>query len=115
MKMDLLGDVAKAVIYSKAAKKGVKALSKNIDKIDWDADAWLHKIGLSTYKPARLGTGGFGLFVMGALAGGVIGLLMAPKKGAELRTELRDRALDVWAREEMTAKSNTAVAPTPLA
>jgi hypothetical protein len=60
---------------------------------DFDADEWLHAVGLTTYKPAKASLGGLGAFVIGAALGGVVALLLAPTKGEELRTTVKDKAI----------------------
>lgn len=60
---------------------------------DFDADDVLRLVGLTTRKPATVGLGGLGAFVLGMAAGGVAALLLAPKTGTELRTTVKDRAM----------------------
>lgn len=60
---------------------------------DFDPDDVLNLIGLTTYKPAKMGLGGIGAFVLGLAAGGVAALLLAPKTGTELRTTVKDKAM----------------------
>lgn len=99
---ELAKDLMKGAVYAKLAKKALKTVRAQLDDIDWDKDYWLHKVGLTTYKPGKFATGGLGLFVLGAVAGGVIGLALAPKAGAELRTEMKER-LDTWRTQQMGA------------
>jgi hypothetical protein len=60
---------------------------------EFDADDVLRLVGLTTRKPATLGLGGLGVFVLGMAAGSVAALLMAPKTGTELRTTVKDKAM----------------------
>jgi hypothetical protein len=60
---------------------------------DFDADDVLNLVGLTTRKPATVGLGGLGAFILGVAAGGVAALLLAPKTGTELRTTVKDRAM----------------------
>ena len=60
---------------------------------DFDADEVLHPLGLSTYKPVKTGIGSIGVFVIGAAVGSVVALLLAPKPGVDLRTEVKDKAM----------------------
>ncbi|WP_163996489.1 YtxH domain-containing protein [Pyxidicoccus caerfyrddinensis] len=60
---------------------------------DFDPDDVLNLVGLTTRKPATLGLGGLGAFILGVAAGGVAALLLAPKTGTELRTTVKDRAI----------------------
>ncbi|MCE9671088.1 YtxH domain-containing protein [Myxococcus stipitatus] len=59
---------------------------------DFDADDALRYVGLTTYKPGRTGLGAMGVFLLGAVAGGVAALLLAPTTGDELRTTVKDKA-----------------------
>ena len=60
---------------------------------DFDADEVLHPLGLSTYKPVKSSIGSLGVFIIGAAVGSVVALLLAPKPGAELRTDVKDKAM----------------------
>jgi hypothetical protein len=60
---------------------------------DFDADDVLHPLGLSTYKPAKAGLGTLGVFIIGAAVGSVVALILAPTPGAELRTQVKDKAM----------------------
>lgn len=60
---------------------------------DFDPDDVLHYAGLTTYKPAKASFGGLGVFVLGAVVGGVAALMLAPRPGAELRTTVKDKAM----------------------
>ncbi|WP_164020122.1 YtxH domain-containing protein [Pyxidicoccus trucidator] len=60
---------------------------------DFDPDDVLRVVGLTTRKPATLGLGGLGVFILGVAAGGVAALLLAPKTGTELRTTVKDKAM----------------------
>lgn len=68
-----------------------KRARKSWDKFDPD-DA-LRYVGLRTYKPVRAGLGGLGAFLLGAAAGSVVALLLAPRPGTELRTTVKDKAM----------------------
>ncbi|WP_338866275.1 YtxH domain-containing protein [Myxococcus stipitatus] len=60
---------------------------------DFDPDDALRHVGLRTYRPGRSGVGGLGLFLLGAVAGGVAALLLAPKTGDDFRTTVKDKAM----------------------
>ena len=75
---------------------------------DFDRDRWLHKAGLALYRPGARAAGGLSLFVLGAVAGGVAALLWAPKTGSELRTQVRERALDLKDRAKDLVQRNSA-------
>ncbi|ADO72082.1 YtxH domain-containing protein [Stigmatella aurantiaca] len=61
---------------------------------DFDPDDLLHYVGLTTYKPAKASLGGLGAFVIGAALGSVVALLLAPTPGADLRTTVKDKAIN---------------------
>jgi|GEM_PF-335546 len=113
-KSKLMGSVLKGYLYQHAARDARKLLrraqdidyqkiarqlelkklvsaAKNLD-LDFDRERLLHRVGLTTHHPGKRTAAGFGLFAVGALAGGVAALALAPKKGEELRDEVRDRA-----------------------
>ena len=59
---------------------------------DIDKDTVLEMLGLATRPSAASKTFGFvGLFGLGVLAGAAVGLLLAPRPGAELRAEVAKR------------------------
>ncbi|MCP3099347.1 YtxH domain-containing protein [Myxococcus sp. K15C18031901] len=59
---------------------------------DFEPDDALRHIGLTTYRPGRTGLGAVGLFLLGAVAGGVAALLLTPTTGNDLRTTVKDKA-----------------------
>ena len=70
-------------------------VGRSVRNIEFDKKAWLNRAGLTTYSPARDTVSGLSLFAVGLLAGGALGLALAPKRGAELRREVKDRAKDL--------------------
>jgi len=84
-------DLARKIIAAKLLSQVGKTARNTWD--DFDADDVLRYVGLTTYKPASMGLGGLGAFIIGAAAGGVVALLLAPKTGTELRTTVKDRAM----------------------
>ncbi|HYO54178.1 YtxH domain-containing protein [Archangium sp.] len=87
---------AKSDIYRKLiARKLIKDLPRYAKNQwnDFDADDVLRYVGLTTYKPARSSLAGIGAFVIGCAVGGIAALLLAPKTGTELRTDVKDKAL----------------------
>ena len=60
---------------------------------DFDTDDMLRYVGLTTYKPARSSFAGIGAFVIGCAVGGIAALMLAPKTGTELRTDVKDKAM----------------------
>jgi hypothetical protein len=59
---------------------------------DFDPDDVLRYVGLTTAKPIRTGLGGIGAFIIGAAAGSIVALMLAPKAGTEMRTLVKDKA-----------------------
>lgn len=59
-----------------------------------DADDLLHKAGLARYRPGTATATGLSLFALGCAIGGVAALMLAPKVGAEMRTDVRQKAMD---------------------
>jgi hypothetical protein len=88
--------LAKSDIYRKlVARKLLNDLPK-VAKNTWnnfDPDDVLHYAGLTTYKPAKAGFGGLGVFLIGAAVGSIVALMLAPKPGAEIRTTVKDKAM----------------------
>ncbi|WNG36921.1 YtxH domain-containing protein [Archangium minus] len=86
----------KSDVYRKyLAKKILKDLPQYA-KGQWeefDPDDVLRYVGLTTYKPARSSFAGVGAFVIGCAVGGIAALLLAPKTGTELRTDVKDKAM----------------------
>lgn len=72
-----------------AAKDARKFLKKRLKNID--ADALLNHVGLTTYRPAKATMGGASLFLFGAAVGGLAALILAPKAGTELRSDLMNK------------------------
>jgi YtxH-like protein len=60
---------------------------------DFDADDVLNLIGLAKSRPAATGLGVTGAFLLGAAAGTVVALLLAPKPGSDFRTDVREKAM----------------------
>jgi hypothetical protein len=73
------------------ADKAGKVARKSWD--NFEPDDALRYVGLSTYKPVRSGLGGLGAFLLGAAAGSIAALLLAPRPGNELRTTVKDKAM----------------------
>jgi hypothetical protein len=97
------------MLFAKKAKWAVKSniyrqliarkVMKDLPKFaknqwdDFDADDVLRYVGLTTYKPARSSFAGIGAFVIGCAVGGIAALMLAPKTGTELRTDVKDKAM----------------------
>jgi hypothetical protein len=60
---------------------------------DFDPDDMLRYVGLTTVKPVRSTFGGLGAFMIGAAVGSIVALMLAPSPGADLRTQVKDKAM----------------------
>ncbi len=56
----------------------------------WDRDALLERMGLEKRSPAADFFTGLGLFSVGVLVGAGLGLMFAPKRGEEMRSQLNE-------------------------
>ncbi|QRN92820.1 YtxH domain-containing protein [Archangium violaceum] len=116
------------MLFAKKAKLAVKSdlyrkliarkLLKDLPKYarnqwdDFDPDDVLRYVGLTTYKPARSSFAGVGAFVIGCAVGGIAALMLAPKTGTELRTDVKDKAMGYLGKQGIgtTAGEKTASA-----
>ncbi|WNG17448.1 YtxH domain-containing protein [Cystobacter fuscus] len=102
---------AKSDLYRKfLAKKLLKDLPKYARNRweDFDPDDALHYVGLTTYKPASSSFAGIGAFVIGCAVGGIAALLLTPKTGPELRTNVKDKAMDYLGKQGINVPEKTA-------
>lgn len=99
-----LSMMAKSDVYRKlVARKLLNDLPK-VARNTWnnfDPDDVLHYAGLTTYKPAKAGLGGLGVFLVGAAVGGIVALMLAPKPGSEIRTTVKDKAMGYINKQNM--------------
>jgi hypothetical protein len=61
---------------------------KDLKKLD--RDDVLHRLGLEEHTPTSDFFTGLGLFAVGMLVGAGLGMMFAPKPGAEMRNQLSD-------------------------
>jgi hypothetical protein len=90
-------------------KKLVKS-ARNLD-LDFDRERLLHRIGLAPHRPGQHAAAGIGLFAIGLLAGGACALALAPKKGEELREDVKLRAKNLMGRAQEKFPEATHGAP----
>ncbi len=90
-KFAVKSDLYRKILARKIIKDLPKAAKNQWD--DFDADDVLRYVGLTTYKPARSSFAGIGAFVIGCAVGGIAALMLAPKTGTELRTDVKDKAM----------------------
>jgi len=103
----LLAALYKSYVVKTAIKDGARFLKKNLKNMELNRNYWLHKVGLSTWSPTRRIAGGLALVTMGAAAGSIAALAMAPKEGAVLRAEVKDKAKEMMARAQDAAEKVT--------
>jgi hypothetical protein len=72
---------------------------------DFDPDDVLRYMGLTTAKPVRSSFAGIGAFVIGCAVGGIAALMLAPKTGTELRTDVKDKAMGYLGKQGITVGS----------
>jgi hypothetical protein len=88
--------VAKSGLYRKwLAERFINDLPR-VAKDKWedfDADDMLRYVGLTTVKPMKATFGGLGAFMIGAAVGSIVALMLAPTPGADLRTQVKDKAM----------------------
>jgi hypothetical protein len=89
VKSYVLKSVAKDA--SKMMKKGMKSARRSIN--DFDKEAWLNRAGLASHNPSKDLATTVSLLAFGAVVGGIAALAFAPKRGAELRNDLRSKAI----------------------
>jgi hypothetical protein len=71
---------------------------KDLKKLD--RDEVLHRLGLEEHTPTSDFLTGLGLFAVGMLVGAGLGVMFAPKPGAEMRTRLSETLRNRAARHE---------------
>lgn len=90
-KFAVKSDLYRKILARKILKELPKAAKDQWD--DFDVDDVLRYVGLTTYKPARSSAAGIGAFIVGCAVGGIAALMLAPKTGTELRTDVKDKAM----------------------
>ena len=97
----------KAYVYKNMFNDGWKFMRKNFKDIDVDKNYWLHKVGLSSYSPGKRTIGAFSLFLIGGMVGAAVALAFSPKSGAELRSEVKDKAMKLMDQASAATKHET--------
>ena len=95
---DIVGGFTKSYLYTNLARDGVKLWNRlgDLDLMDFDKERLLRKVGVVPYSPGSRTASDITLFLLGGLVGAVIGLALAPKAGAELRSDVRERAMNLF-------------------
>jgi hypothetical protein len=95
---DIVGGFTKSYLYTNLARDAVRLWNRlgDLDLGDIDKERLLRKIGVVPYSPGSRTASDVTLFLLGGLVGAVVGLALAPKAGAELRSDVRDRAMNLF-------------------
>ena len=95
---DIVGGFTKSYLYTNLAKDAVKLWNRvgDSDLLDFDKEALLRKVGVVRYTPGRRTAVDITFFLLGGVVGALVGLALAPKPGAELRNDVRDRAMNLF-------------------
>ena len=95
---DIVDGFTRSYLYTNLARDAVKLWNRlgDLDLGDFDKEALLRKLGVVSYSPARRTAGDLTFFLLGGIVGAAIGLALAPKPGAELRSEVKDRAMNLF-------------------
>src|SRR5262245_52504273 len=98
--------ITKAYVLKNFAVDAIDFVKERMDDmdIDLDTDRLLHKVGLGRYRPARSAFGGFGIFVLGAVAGIVTGLAFATRPGTQFRHDIKEKARSLFGEAEIKAE-----------
>jgi hypothetical protein len=97
---NVTGTLYKAHVYRTLFGDLSRFLRRTMDEMDFDKESLLNRVGLTTYTPVKRTVGAISFFLLGAAVGAAIGLALAPKPGAELRADVKERALDLFGHAE---------------
>ena len=97
---NVMGTMYKAYVYKTLLTDVSRFVRRTFDDFDFDKESLLNRVGLTTYSPVRSTIGGISWFVAGAAIGAAVGLALAPKPGAELRADVKEKARDLLGRGE---------------
>ena len=95
---DIVGGFTKSYLYTSLARDGVKLWNRlgDLDLPDFDKERLMRKVGVVPYSPGARTASDIGFFILGGIVGALVGLALAPKAGAELRSDVRDRAMNLF-------------------
>ena len=95
---DIVSGFTKSYLYTNLARDAVRLWNRvgDLDLMDIDKEALLRKVGVVPYAPARRAMGDLTFFLLGGIVGAAIGLALAPKPGAQLRNDVRERAANLF-------------------
>ena len=92
---DIVGGFTKSYLYTSLARDGVKLWNRlgDLDLPEFDKARLMRRVGVTPYAPGARVASDIGLFLLGGIVGALVGLALAPKRGVELRNDVRDRAM----------------------
>jgi hypothetical protein len=95
---DIVGGFTKSYLYTSLARDGVKLWNRlgDLDLPEFDKVRLMRRVGIVPYSPGARAASGIGLFILGGIVGALAGLALAPKRGVELRNDVRGRAMDLF-------------------
>jgi hypothetical protein len=97
---NVISTLYRAYVYKTLFRDVSRFFSRTVGDVDFDKESLLNRVGLTTYSPVKSTIGDISFFLIGAALGTAVGLALAPKSGAELRAEVKERALDLIGRAE---------------
>jgi hypothetical protein len=97
----MMNKIFQAYVYRNLYRDVRRFVRRNLRNVQFDREYWLQRAGLTQHRPMRRTLGGVGLMLLGGIGGAVTALVLAPKPGAELRHEVRDRARRLMERQGM--------------
>lgn len=84
--------------YGREFAKASRRVTRNINL---DKRYWLHRVGLTPYTPVKSSLATGLMFLVGAGVGALAGLAMAPMRGEEFRREMKSRASEMMAKQQL--------------
>jgi hypothetical protein len=100
--------ITKAYVLKNAAMDAADFIRDQISDIDLDKDYWLHKAGLTSYRPTRTTMNVLSMFALGAAVGAITALAFASKPGNQFRAGLKDQAMRYMNKTENATRTETA-------
>src|SRR5215813_4134895 len=95
---DIVGGFTKSYLYTNRARDGVKLWNRlsDLELGDIDKEHLMRKLGVGPYSPGSRTASDITLFLLGGIVGAIVGLALAPKPGVELRSQVKEKALNLF-------------------